>query len=56
MTKYKRVRRPYFAICPNCAGRGTLITKHGLVPCPECVKGEVRKWIVEIVHDEESDA
>lgn len=54
MTKYKRVRRVIICICPNCAGRGTLITKHGLVPCLQCNgRGEVERIINEITHDDD---
>jgi DnaJ-class molecular chaperone len=57
VSKFKTIRRIIFVTCPNCVGRGTLITKNGLVACPDCNgRGETERIINEIVHDEDVKA
>jgi DnaJ-class molecular chaperone len=51
---YKRIRRLVLVTCTNCLGSGVVATKNEQKLCPECKgKGEVEKWVVEIVNDDE---
>lgn len=53
---HKRIRRLVMVLCPNCLGTGTVEAKGDERKCPECNgKGEIEKWIVEIVHDDDDD-
>jgi DnaJ-class molecular chaperone len=54
MKVYKRVRRLVMVLCSNCLGSGSVTTKNDQKKCPDCKgKGEVEKWIVEIVNEDE---
>ena len=51
---YKRIRRLVMVTCTNCLGSGTITTKSDKKKCPDCKgSGEVEKWIVEIVNDDD---
>jgi DnaJ-class molecular chaperone len=51
---YKRIRRLVMVTCTNCLGSGTIMTKSDKKKCPDCKgSGEVEKWIVEIVNEDE---
>jgi hypothetical protein len=55
---YYTVRRAYPAMCKQCTGSGFQATKHGPISCtaPDCTAGDVERWIIEVVHDDEPPA
>lgn len=54
MKAHKRVRRLVLVLCSNCLGSGSVMAKSEQKKCPECKgKGEVEKWIIEIVNEDE---
>jgi DnaJ-class molecular chaperone len=53
MIAHKQIRRLMLVPCSNCLGTGRALAKNEQTKCPECKgKGEVEKWITEIVNDE----
>jgi hypothetical protein len=52
--RVKQVRRLVMVLCSNCLGTGIVPMKNGDKKCPNCKgKGEVEKWIVELINDDD---